>query len=94
MTAPDRSSGLTTIVEQRTELVASLPSDSANLWDWCLERSRDELLDTLAFIAGLSVSLLRVGLDEARGTHRRMSTAIAETVDHSTRRLKLSDSSS
>jgi ParB family chromosome partitioning protein len=62
MATPDRSTGLTSIEEKRTELAASLPSDPADLWDWCLERSHDELLNVLAFIAGLSVSLLRTGV--------------------------------
>lgn len=46
-----------------------LPANPDALWNWLLERSRDELLDLLAFIAARSVDVMQ-RRDDRAGTSR------------------------
>jgi ParB family chromosome partitioning protein len=51
MAQPDSCSGLSVIQKERALLAEGLPADPAGLWTWCLERSRDELVRVLTFVA-------------------------------------------
>jgi len=56
---PEQSPSLGRIEEERSVLAAMLPENPSELWDWCLERSREELLRVLAFIAGSAVDAVQ-----------------------------------
>ena len=48
LTAPDACKGFAAIEQKRERIADRQPGDPADLWQWCLDRSRDELLDLLA----------------------------------------------
>lgn len=52
---PDASKGLVALSAEKDRLGDHLPGNPDHLWSWCLERSKDELLSVLAFLAGYSV---------------------------------------
>lgn len=53
--SPDSCRGLTAIEHERERIGDRIPGNPAELWSWLLGRSRDELLDLLAFIAAMAV---------------------------------------
>lgn len=58
-TKPDDCRGLVALDTARTRLGDHLPGDAEDLWDWCLARTRDELLDVLAYVAATSVNVIQ-----------------------------------
>jgi ParB family transcriptional regulator, chromosome partitioning protein len=44
LSAPDACKGLTAIEQECDHISDRLPGNPEDLWSWCLERSRDELL--------------------------------------------------
>src|SRR5690606_1831821 len=52
---PDGCKGLAVIEQERERLGERIPGNAEGLWDWLLSRSRDELLDLLAYFAADSV---------------------------------------
>jgi ParB family chromosome partitioning protein len=56
---PDGCKGLAVIEQERERLGERLPGNAKDLWDWLLVRSRDELLDLLAFIAATGVDAVQ-----------------------------------
>ena len=59
MASPDSCKGLTVIAQERERFGGRLPGTPEHLWNWLLERSRDALLDLLAFIAAESVDAVQ-----------------------------------
>ncbi len=55
----DGCKGLAVIEQERERLGQRIPGNAGDLWDWVLSRSRDELLDLLAFIAASSVDAVQ-----------------------------------
>jgi len=56
---PDGCKGLAVFEQERERLGERLPGNAKDLWGWMLDRSRDELLDLLAFIAATSVDAVQ-----------------------------------
>lgn len=56
---PEQSASLGRIEEERSSLIQMLPENPCALWDWCLKRTRDELLRVLAFIAANAVDAVQ-----------------------------------
>jgi len=59
-----------------------LPTNPADLWDWCLAQDQSRLLDLLALLAGLSVNAVR-------GKTERPDTARLRHADHLAATLQL-----
>lgn len=59
MSSPEDCNALVAIDRERERFGDRLPGDPADLWTWMLARSRDELLDMLAFIAATSVDAMQ-----------------------------------
>ncbi|MBZ0149522.1 MAG: hypothetical protein K8F62_18565, partial [Pseudorhodoplanes sp.] len=66
---PEQSASLGRIDEERSALAQMLPEDPSKLWDWCLQRTRDELLRVLAFVAANAVNAVQ-GKGERSDTDR------------------------
>ena len=56
---PETCKGFAVIEQERERLGERLPGNAKDLWQWLLARSRDELLDLLAFIAATSVDAVQ-----------------------------------
>lgn len=56
---PETCKGIAVIEQERERLGERLPGNAEDLWQWLLARSRDELLDLLAFIAATSVDAVQ-----------------------------------
>jgi ParB family transcriptional regulator, chromosome partitioning protein len=59
LAAPDACKGFTAIQQECDRVSDRLPGNPEDLWSWCLERSRDELLDLLAIIAAKAVNAVQ-----------------------------------
>jgi len=59
MAKPDASKALSALTAEKDRLGDKVPGDPNALWDWCMGRSRDELLGCLAFIAASAVDATR-----------------------------------
>jgi ParB family chromosome partitioning protein len=59
MAKPDASNALMALTAEKDRLGDEIPGDPNALWDWCMARSRDELLGYLAFIAAYAVDAIR-----------------------------------
>lgn len=57
--SPETCKGIAEVEMACDQLRDRLPGDPDALWSWCLDRSRDELLDVLAVIAGLSIDAVQ-----------------------------------
>lgn len=80
VTKPDDCRGLIALDAARTRLGDHLPGDAGDLWDWCLARSRDELLDVLAYVAATSVNAIQSKSDR-RDTPRLVhADALAQAM--------------
>jgi len=55
----DTRSGFAVLTQERERWGARLPGNPRDLWDWCLDRSRDELLDLLAFVTANAVNAVQ-----------------------------------
>ncbi|NTG38815.1 ParB/RepB/Spo0J family partition protein [Agrobacterium rhizogenes] len=76
---PSECKGLLALDELAENYGHQLPGNPADLWDWCLEQSRSELLNLLAFAAANSVNALQLA-HYARNRQRlhadRLATAL------------------
>lgn len=73
--SPETCKGIAELEKACDQLRDRLPGDPDALWSWCLDRSRDELLDLLAIIAALSIDAVqRKGhrLNDQRFVHADM----------------------
>ena len=61
--AAENSPACLFLAEQRQSWFAQLPTESADLWHWCLEQDQDTLLRLLAFCAARSVNAIQTKLD-------------------------------
>lgn len=59
MAKPEASKALLALTAEKERLGDLIPGDPNALWDWCMNRSRDELLILLAFVAGSAVDAIR-----------------------------------
>ena len=59
MAKPEASKALSALTAEKERLGDQIPGDPNALWDWCLNRSRDELLVLLAFNAAYAVDAIR-----------------------------------
>jgi len=74
MAKPQQSVPLGRIDEERSVLAELLPETPSDLWEWCLERTRDELLRVLAFVAANAVNAVQ-GKGEHADSDRLMHGA-------------------
>jgi len=56
---PEACKGLAVIEQERERLGERLPGNAKDLWQWMLARSRDELLDLLAYFAAAGVDAVQ-----------------------------------
>ena len=61
-------------------LPRAIPGNPRDLWDWCLDRSRDELLDLLAFTAANAVNAVQRKADSAEACHLTHGDALARAL--------------
>jgi ParB family chromosome partitioning protein len=80
MASAESCAGLTVVEQERFRLQDILPSDSAELWTWCLDRSREELLAVLAFIAASAVNAVRSKSDSADTEHLAQGERLAQAL--------------
>lgn len=66
MAKPEASTALGVIDRERERLGDHLPGDPRGLFDWLLNRTRDELLDLLAFVAATSIDSVQRKVDDPR----------------------------
>ena len=62
---PDDCAAITERDAHATKLRGILPSHPNDLWQWCLDRSTDELLSLLAYVTALSVNAVQTAHDRA-----------------------------
>lgn len=71
----DTRSGHAVLTQERDRWGERLPGNPRDLWDWCLDRTRDELLDLMAFITANAVNAVQRKGD--RPDHGRLAHAQA-----------------
>lgn len=76
----DLCASLTALDQARGRIEAMLPGPDA-LWAWCLQRSQDELLGVLAFIAAASVDAVQRKEDRPDAARLAHAGQIAQAVD-------------
>lgn len=76
---PGACKGLQALDELAEGYGHQLPGNRADLWDWCLEQSHDQLLALLAFAAANSVNALRLAHSQ-RSKQRRHADRLAEAL--------------
>jgi ParB family chromosome partitioning protein len=59
MAKPETSKPLAALSAEKKRLGDLIPGNPDDLWTWCRARSRDELLDLLAYLAGCAVDAVR-----------------------------------
>ncbi|WP_095085307.1 ParB/RepB/Spo0J family partition protein [Mesorhizobium sophorae] len=64
---------------ERDRIIALLPEDQADLWDWCLKALRDDLLDVLAVAAAHSIDAVESKADANR-SGRAQGEALAAAL--------------
>jgi ParB family chromosome partitioning protein len=77
---PDGCKGLAVIEQERERLGERIPGNAEDLWDWVLSRSRDELLDLLAFIAAMSVDAVQRKGDLTNSSRLVHARALGESL--------------
>jgi len=77
---PASCKALAALEQERDRFADHIPGDPARLWTWCLDRSRDELLGLLAFIAAISVNAVRRKADSAGDPRYVHADALAEAL--------------
>lgn len=80
MAKPDASKALTALMAEKERVGDRIPGDPAHLWDWCLARSRDELLQLLAFIAAYAVDTVQAKGERADSDRLMHGNALAQAV--------------
>lgn len=73
--AADDAKGLAVIETEHSRILDHIPHDPAALWQWCLTRSVEELLDLLALYASTSIDAVKRKGDAT--THGRLAHAEA-----------------
>jgi ParB family chromosome partitioning protein len=79
MTAPDSCLALHALAEARDRFSNVLPAPE-ELFAWCLERTRDELLELLAFIAATAVNAVQDRNDHPQSMRLRHAAQLAEAL--------------
>jgi ParB family chromosome partitioning protein len=59
LASPEACTALAAIERERERIGDRLPGNPADLWSWCLERTRDELVDLLAFITATAINAVQ-----------------------------------
>lgn len=77
---PEQSPSLGRIEEERSALAALLPENPSELWDWCLERTREELLRLLAFIAASTVDAVQSKAESADADRLMHGAKLAQAL--------------
>src|SRR6266852_4592334 len=77
---PRCSNDFVEVTAEKSRLGGRIPGDLARLWDWCLARSRDELLEILAVLAAYSVDAVRQKGDRPDSDRLVHGEALARAV--------------
>ncbi|MCJ9719885.1 ParB/RepB/Spo0J family partition protein [Agrobacterium sp. SHOUNA12C] len=77
---PSECKGLLALDEFAENYGHFIPGNPADLWDWCLEQSRGELLNLLAFAAAKSVNALQLA-HYARNSQRQHADRLATALN-------------
>lgn len=77
---PDASKGIAELAAVRVRIGDRLPGNPAQLWTWCLDRSRDELVTLLAEVAAHAVDAVRRKVDRADSRRLRHADDLAEAL--------------
>jgi ParB family chromosome partitioning protein len=80
MAKPEACKGLEAIEQERACIGDRHPGNADDLWAWCLERPRDELLGILAFIAAKSVDGVQRKSDRPHASRLTNATQLAEAL--------------
>jgi ParB family chromosome partitioning protein len=80
MAKPEASAALSAIDRERERFSDRLPGDPRSLFDWLLERTRDELLDLLAFVAATSIDGVQRKADDPRSSRLDHAKTLAKAV--------------
>ena len=80
MAKPDSCKGLMAIEQERERITGHIPGNANDLWDWLIARSRDELLDLLAFIAAGSVDAVQRKEERPDCSRLAHAKALGETL--------------
>lgn len=81
MAQPDACTGLAAIEQERESLGDVLPGNPADLWDWCLASSHEELLRLLAFCAATGINAVQAKADRHDTARLRHSCKLAEALE-------------
>lgn len=76
----DERSGFAALTQERERWGDRIPGNPRDLWDWCLDRTRDELLDLLAFIAANAVNAVQRKADRPDAGRLAHGQALAQAV--------------
>lgn len=80
MARPDTSKGIAELAAVRERIGDRLPGNPAQLWTWCLDRSRDELVTLLAEVAAHAVDAVRRKADRPDSRRLRHADALAAAL--------------
>lgn len=80
MAQPETSKALTALDQERDRIGDRLPGNPRDLWTWLIERSRDELLDLLAFLAATTIDAVQRKGDASQASRLEHAKALAEAV--------------
>lgn len=80
MKQPEHSKPLTLHTEQRQSIKDRAPANPQELWDWCLELKRSELLELLAFAASTTVNAVEGKTTYRSATHIAHSNQLAAAL--------------
>jgi ParB family chromosome partitioning protein len=78
---PNATPGVAYLDRDRADWAHRLPEKPAELWPWCLDQPRENLLDLLAFVAGNLVDATQRGHERADNPRLRHGHALARAVD-------------
>jgi ParB family chromosome partitioning protein len=77
LSKPEACSGLMAIEKARENAGEYVPGSPSQLWTWCLERSRDELLQLLALVAAKSVDAIQHKADRPNSGRLKHAESLA-----------------
>lgn len=77
LSKPEACTGLVAIEKARENAGEYVPGSPSQLWTWCLERSRDELLQLLAFVAAKSVDAIQHKADRPNSGRLKHAESLA-----------------
>lgn len=78
--APEQVRGISVMAEKQERWMRSLPADPADLLEWCLDQSRDTLLDLLAFLAARTVDVIQRKSDDPQGMRLQHGDLLATSL--------------